>query len=116
MSAAPVQALLREVRLRPEVTASIFCEGARIYRRLARDSQRITHEIAATFRSAAAVIVVVLTIHACPAESQTITVERGVPFPLVLAVPFDIFLLGNPDVVDVHSRTDRSVIVEGLAP
>jgi Flp pilus assembly secretin CpaC len=50
------------------------------------------------------------------AADQTITVERGTPFPLVLESPFDTFLVGNPDVVDVHSRGDRSVIVEGIAP
>jgi Flp pilus assembly secretin CpaC len=50
------------------------------------------------------------------AEDQTIVVERGTPFPLVLKVPFDTLLIGNPDIVDVHRRSDRSLIVEGLAP
>jgi pilus assembly protein CpaC len=59
---------------------------------------------------------ILITISASWAEDQTITVERGTPFPLVLETAFDTFLVGNPDVVDVHSRGDRSVIVEGIAP
>jgi Flp pilus assembly secretin CpaC len=50
------------------------------------------------------------------AEDQAIVVERGTPFPLVLKVPFDTLLIGNPDIIDVHRRSDRSLIVEGLAP
>src|ERR1700753_530433 len=49
------------------------------------------------------------------AEDQTFTVERGTPFPLTLKIPFENFLVDHPDVVDVHSRDDRSVIVEGIA-
>jgi Flp pilus assembly secretin CpaC len=56
-----------------------------------------------------------LTFHACRAADQTIVVERGTPFPLVLETPFDAFLVGNPAVVDVHSRGDHAVIVEGIA-
>ena len=50
------------------------------------------------------------------ASDRTIAVDRGTPFPLVLENPFDTFLIDNPGVVDVHSRSDRSAIVEGLAP
>ena len=56
-----------------------------------------------------------ITIPASRAEEQTITVERGTPFPLMLETPFDTFLVENPDVIDVHTRGDRSVIVEGIA-
>jgi Flp pilus assembly secretin CpaC len=65
-----------------------------------------------TWAFAAALLL--MTIHASRADDQTIIVERGTPFPLVLETPFDMFLVGNPDVVDVHSRGDRSVIVEGI--
>ena len=50
------------------------------------------------------------------AGDRTIVVERGTPFPLVLAVPFDTFMIGNPDIVDARRRNGRSLIVEGLAP
>jgi Flp pilus assembly secretin CpaC len=58
---------------------------------------------------------ILTTLPASWAEDQTITVERGTPFPLVLQTRFDTFLVGNPDIVDVHSRSDHSVIVEGIA-
>jgi Flp pilus assembly secretin CpaC len=58
---------------------------------------------------------ILITIPASQATDRTITLERGTPFPLVFATPFDTFLVGNPDVVDVHGRGDRSAIVEGIA-
>jgi Flp pilus assembly secretin CpaC len=58
---------------------------------------------------------ILIAIPASRAADQTITVERGTPFPLMFETPFDTFLVGNPDVVDVHSRGDRSAIVEGIA-
>jgi Flp pilus assembly secretin CpaC len=50
------------------------------------------------------------------AEDQEIAVYRGTPFPLLLERPFKTFLVGHPNIIDVHARGDRSVIVEGLAP
>lgn len=72
--------------------------------------------ITATLRTWVMSAALLLTIHASWADDRTITVERGTRFPLVLETPYDTFLVGNPDVIDVHSRDDRSVIVEGIAP
>jgi Flp pilus assembly secretin CpaC len=58
---------------------------------------------------------ILMIIDASWAGDQAITVERGTAFPLVLEVPFDTFLVGNPDVIDVHSRDDRAVTIEGVA-
>ena len=60
-------------------------------------------------------ILLLMTIYASRADDQTITVELGSSVSLALDTPFDIFLIGNPDVIDVHGSDDRSVIVEGIA-
>ena len=47
MPLTPLQALLRQVRSRPEATAFIFREDVWTYRRLAEDSERVAHGLAA---------------------------------------------------------------------
>lgn len=50
------------------------------------------------------------------AADQTITLELGVGSVLVLERPFETVLIGDPEVVDVHTQTDRSVMLEPLQP
>ena len=50
------------------------------------------------------------------AGDQTLALSLGVGSALVLDRAFETVLIGDPNVVDVHPRDDRSVIVEPLAP
>jgi Flp pilus assembly secretin CpaC len=50
------------------------------------------------------------------AADQTITLRLGTGSALALERPFETILIGDPDVVDVHARGDRSVILEPLNP
>ena len=94
------------------MTSSIKATGIASSQRSNRESATMTAMLRALVYSAALILT---TVPASRAEDQTITVERGTPFPLMLDAPFDTFLVENPDVIDVHSRGDRSVIVEGIA-
>jgi len=49
------------------------------------------------------------------ADQQIVKLARGTDSSLVLESPFELVLIENPDVVEVHNQTDRSVILEGLA-
>jgi len=48
------------------------------------------------------------------AADRTILLRLGAGSALVLERPFETVLIENPDVVDVHTQGDRSVIVEAL--
>jgi len=50
------------------------------------------------------------------AADQTITLRLGTGSPLALERSFKTVLIGDPDVVDVHTRNDRSVMLEPLNP
>ncbi len=50
------------------------------------------------------------------ADQQNVTLAPGARSSLVLERSFDVVLIENPDVVDVHNQSDRSVILEGLSP
>ena len=50
------------------------------------------------------------------AADQTITLKLGAGSPLALERPFKTVLIGDPDIVDVHTRSDRSVVLEPLNP
>jgi Flp pilus assembly secretin CpaC len=50
------------------------------------------------------------------AADQTITLRLGIGSPLALQRSFKAVLIGDPDVVDVHTRNDRSVMLEPLNP
>jgi Flp pilus assembly secretin CpaC len=60
------------------------------------------------------VILLLTTISVTWAADQTIALKLGVGSPLILERPFKTVLIGDPDVVDVHTRNDRSVILEPL--
>ena len=48
------------------------------------------------------------------AADQTITLEPGAEWALLIERSFETVLIGDPDVVDVHTRGDRSVVLEAL--
>jgi Flp pilus assembly secretin CpaC len=48
------------------------------------------------------------------AADKTIILKLGAESALVLDRPFETVLIGDPKVVDVYSRSDRSVIIEPL--
>jgi Flp pilus assembly secretin CpaC len=50
------------------------------------------------------------------AADQTIDLRAGVKSTLMLDRAFETVLIGDSDVVDVHGRDARSVILEPLAP
>jgi Flp pilus assembly secretin CpaC len=59
---------------------------------------------------------VVATIAAARAEDQTISLSVGFGSSFVLDRAFATVLIGDANVVDVHMRDNRSVILEPLAP
>jgi Flp pilus assembly secretin CpaC len=54
------------------------------------------------------------TISATRAADQTITLTLGTGSALALERPFRTVLIGDPNVVNVHTHNDRSVILEPL--
>jgi hypothetical protein len=50
------------------------------------------------------------------AADRTITLKLGAGSAFELQRPFKTVLIGDPDIVDVHTRSDRSVILEPLNP
>src|SRR5882757_1576701 len=73
--------------------------------------------MAAIFRAFSLGIALILTtVAATRAADQTIALKLGSGSALVLDRSFETVLIGDSDVVDVHTRDDRSVILEPLAP
>ena len=62
------------------------------------------------------VALLLTTVSTTWAADQTITLKLGAGSPLALERPFKTVLIGDPDIVDVHTRNDRSVILEPLNP
>jgi Flp pilus assembly secretin CpaC len=56
------------------------------------------------------------TIAATRAADRTIALKLGSGSAFVLDRAFDSVLIGDSNVVDVHTRDDRSVVLEPLAP
>ena len=56
------------------------------------------------------------TISVAYAADQTITVRLGAKTALALERPFETVLIGDPNIVDVHTLSDRRVILEPLSP
>ena len=48
------------------------------------------------------------------AADRTIILKGAAASPLLLERPFNIMLIGDPDVVDVLTRDDRSVVLQPL--
>lgn len=53
---------------------------------------------------------------ATSAEDRTITLRFGAGSALALERPFKTVLIGDPNVVNVRTRSDRSVVLEPLNP
>jgi Flp pilus assembly secretin CpaC len=60
----------------------------------------------------------------CPAQAETeadaarhsVTLEVGAGSALMLERPFKTVLIGNPDVIDVQTRDEHSVLLKPLSP
>jgi Flp pilus assembly secretin CpaC len=52
----------------------------------------------------------------CADAEQTIDLRVGLGSSLVLDRAFETVMIGDSDVVDVHARDNRSVMLEPLAP
>jgi Flp pilus assembly secretin CpaC len=71
----------------------------------------------AFFRSLALCAALVLaTISASWAQERTIDLRVGFRSSLVLDRAYQTVLIGDSDVVEVHMRDNRSVVIEPLAP
>jgi Flp pilus assembly secretin CpaC len=51
---------------------------------------------------------------AARAQDQAVVLEFGIDSTLVLDRPFDTILIADSDIVDVHPRNDRSIVMEPL--
>lgn len=72
---------------------------------------------AVMFHVRTCVIVLVLfltTISVACAANQTITLRLSAPTALALERPFKTVLIGDPNIVDVHTLNDRRVTIEPL--
>jgi len=62
-------------------------------------------------------ITLVVTTHSVTrAADRSITLTLGAGSALEVERPFKTILIGDPDIVEVHTNSDRSVILEPLAP
>ena len=62
------------------------------------------------------VILAVTTHSVTQAADRTITLKLGAGSALEIERPFKTIMIGDPDIVDVHARSDRSVILDPLNP
>jgi Flp pilus assembly secretin CpaC len=63
---------------------------------------------------AIALVMFLTTTSVACAANQTITLRFGAPTALVLERPFKTVLIGDPNIVDVHTLNDRRVTIEPL--
>ena len=47
-------------------------------------------------------------------QTITLTLKLGAGSPLLLERPFETVLIGDPNIVDVHTRSERAVVLEPL--
>jgi Flp pilus assembly secretin CpaC len=59
-------------------------------------------------------VVLLTTISVACAADQTITLRLGAKMPLALERPFATVLISDPNIVDVHTLSGRTVILEPL--
>jgi hypothetical protein len=62
------------------------------------------------------VVVFSTVISAAWAADRTVTLRLGAGSALTLERPFKTVLVGDPDIVNVHTHSDRLVILEPLHP
>lgn len=73
--------------------------------------------MAATFRVRAylfGLALLLTTISVACAADQTITLRIGAKTALALERPFETVLIGDPNIVDVHTLSERKVTLEPL--
>ncbi len=56
------------------------------------------------------------SVAASRAADQIVALRLGVKSALVLDRAFETVLIGDSDIVDVHERDDRSVVLDPVAP
>ncbi len=61
-----------------------------------------------------ALVLLLTTISVACAADQTITLRLGAPTALALERPFNTVLIGDPNIVDIHTLNDRRVTLEPL--
>jgi len=74
--------------------------------------------MAATLRAQAYLLVLVsllTTISVACAADQTITLRLGAKTALAIERPFETVLIGDPNIVDVHTLGERRVTLEPLS-
>ena len=59
-------------------------------------------------------VVLLSAISATWAADQTVTLKLGVGLAFAIERPYNSVLIGDPDIVDVHTNNDRSVMLEPL--
>jgi Flp pilus assembly secretin CpaC len=70
-----------------------------------------------TSRAFIAGVMLLLTTHSVTwATDRTITLRLGNGSALEVERPFKTVLIGDPDIVEVYARSDRSVTLEPLNP
>jgi Flp pilus assembly secretin CpaC len=74
-----------------------------------------THKALATFAAASWLGCATATMAGEP-RSPSVTLELGVGSAVALERPFKTVLIGNPDVVDVQTQDERSVLLRPLSP
>ena len=62
------------------------------------------------------VILAATTNSVTQAADRSITLTLGAGSTLEVERPFKTIMIGDPDIVDVHARSDRSVILDPLNP
>jgi Flp pilus assembly secretin CpaC len=62
------------------------------------------------------VLLLLTTNSVTQAADRTITLMLGAGSALEVERPFKTIMIGDPDIVDVHAHSDRSVILEPLNP
>ena len=68
----------------------------------------------ARFRASALGLALLLTSISMSRADETITLTLGRGSTFRVSEPFKTVLIGNPDVVDVQTQDDRSVILKAL--
>jgi Flp pilus assembly secretin CpaC len=75
-------------------------------------------------RFSARIVIVAAGLAIWPARAErsietarpSVTLELGAGSTVMLERPFKTALIGNPDVVDVHTQSDRSVLLQPRKP
>jgi Flp pilus assembly secretin CpaC len=79
--------------------------------------ERVRRTMTSTLRIFILGVLLLLTTNSVTqAADRTITLMLGAGSALEVERPFKTIMIGDPDIVDVHAHSDRSVILEPLNP